>query len=1228
MFYLMKSSAFYDAKECVIMKKGFLSLTVMMIFASTLLWSIEQPVIFVRENTENNGTHLEIFDPTTNNSFQITGSDEFYRISFPVVNEKMGLVGFTEHGKDMKAAVYLFDPESVIPRKAVDNAILEDISPDGQYLLLSSASSSPSLYLFDFETLALEKITQGYTVNSAVYSPDGTFIVFAAMNSSGKMDLYRMNLSDRQITPLVTSADRTEYFPSFTQDGQYLMFMTDRTGQWGVDYLDLETDLRYQANLWGMYPRLSANDVWTVMEKDSQITVGRTTGKEFQTLFDGLMPNWISYEIAGRFIGTESVGDTAGLQNIELIASRKIGVSGGTVDVKGLIQVEIPSGTFDGPERELNIYTSEIENVTGKIFELELSDSPELFSQFVEITIPLDEAEQPEDFFAVDEIEKDVWVIVPSEYDPARHAMTFKTAHFSKKGIISEIGPKQVRKLISGAFGSIGSGIGFVIIAGSAEITLPALGVMVVGGYLLSQTGFMDPAVDKGYELLHGLNRTFVIDDGISVSWVDDPGSPSHLGGEKYLVCVEKETNKILFAVNDKDISPEKRAAAMKAILPFSDYILVNIPKVILELAVEMKVVKNYYKQHGYAVPPETDIWIYKMSTAGGWNGSKLEIDLDYFEAGEKTKASRITVLAHEYWHSVYQYNGYSPEFKWLDECLATSFEGQVNPEGEKIFSQNILPRYEHFYDMYRAEKVAQSLKTGFVFDGETGTDADRIKRGYQLWPWGKYLLATQGHEEIQNLLKGTMKTEMLSSYFENFCKAILIQDFAVDDLIAEDLPFERKKLSYETVSGWSALNVKSFLSNSLLVPGNSGAHLSGGVFRQPVPLSLTMIPFKADNAPAGATLVIRRNVPDEREEYLTVNPSALPDAAGRYRYDAVINDEGILVIPSDWTRNSSLSFNLTIINCAVEENWSEYFGYGQNSIYAYFLKKPEAPQLKEITGKLLFSWEVPDFGYGLSAAHCLSGYHIYLTDEGLKKTVFLMGAGAEKNAIELNYTQLAGYDRIGIASVDKYAKDDNGKALISEINWIPIKMGSGTWVKVDESFGYVFGRDFYDSVEGNENTAEYSTGVNTFKYRITTGSAETLNTNTSVYTGGGETASFKHSWTKLPDNLSPGQMINQVISVMDNGSSGKNAMSLYGSTSFEIIGENPEAVEAGGSLYKNYGSWKAQDSRQFNWTVPEPDYMQLTYPKQNHMKIGITVKSESSELTRGYYTAEYEYRP
>ncbi len=165
--------------------------------------------------------------------------------------------------------------------------------------------------------------------------------------------------------------------------------------------------------------------------------------------------------------------------------------------------------------------------------------------------------------------------------------------------------------------------------------------------------------------------------------------------------------------------------------------------------------------------------------------------------------------------------------------------------------------------------------------------------------------------------------------------------------------------------------------------------------------------------------------------------------------------------------------------------------------------------------------------------------------------------------------------------------------------------------------------------LQGTEASAEHSDRDCGYKYKIGSGTAKTSVTINALNPLNVEVSSFSHSWSEIPDIIKPGQTINQTISVVNNGSSGKHAYLVFGETSIHInLGED-ENVQAGGNLDGNT-NWDNESQKQFTWTVPKPDVFILSDPKKYKFRISIGVSSMASGSyeTSGYYTIEYEYRP
>ncbi|HPG99030.1 MAG TPA: DPP IV N-terminal domain-containing protein, partial [Thermotogota bacterium] len=183
----------------------------------TLSFALSQPLLVVKDSlTKAGNTYLALVLPGKSEEVRLT--EDMFRISFPRVCERTGMIGFTHHTASMKAEIYLIPPGQTKPEKVKDGAILEGFSPDGKYLLYTNASAAPSLWAFDIDTGQETRLTSGLAVSSAAWSPDGQWIAFAVLTSTGRNDLYLMKWSDRSIERLTQTAQIDEYYPVFTSD--------------------------------------------------------------------------------------------------------------------------------------------------------------------------------------------------------------------------------------------------------------------------------------------------------------------------------------------------------------------------------------------------------------------------------------------------------------------------------------------------------------------------------------------------------------------------------------------------------------------------------------------------------------------------------------------------------------------------------------------------------------------------------------------------------------------------------------------------------------------------------------------------------------------------------------------------------------------------------------------------------------------------------------------------
>ncbi len=1207
------------------------SISFLFILISLSLWaySIPDPILFVQDSHEAGGkTFLSLIVPGSSAPLRIT--EDFFRISFPRVCAATGRIGFTHHTQQMRSEIYLIEPNETKPKKIMDNAILEDFSPDGRYILYSAGGAAPSLFQKDLQSGQVRQLTQGQAVSSARWSPNGDTIGYSVLTSGGTNDIYLLQVRDLTTKPLTQTPQIDEFYPLFNHDGRFIAFMSNRTGIWRMEYMDLVEGGHYQSNIQGMYPELSADDEWTVVERSNHIVVSLTSGAEEKVLIAGITPTWIASAAAVRFTGKGIPTDR--------LAEQTVGPQGGTIGKAGVVQVTIPQGFVDAPER-FTIDSASSDLLSGQFFSFQREKDVPVFPQMVEISIIVDPSIDASKIYAVEEINPGLWWVVPSQFDSRSRTLSFQTAHFSKKGFISEISASDVRKVFSSAVGGVTTAGVIIIATGSTAITLPVLGAVAAGSLIFGATEVANPLLDRAYQLYYGLNQSVALGDRFYISWVDNPSHENHLSGSRVLVCIDQKTKKILYMMDDPNLSKEQRIHAMSALFPLAQVELINIPKIIFTLAGEAQWTKHYFEHHKYSVPPSTDIWIYKMPMAGSWDGTKLNVALDYLtNPSEQTTASRRVTFAHEYWHSVYHHNGFKPSYPWLDECLATTFESEVLTDAKKVYDQKILPDYEQFYSMYPADRVALSLRTGLVLDGSEGVDADRTKRGYHLWSFGKFLIHEKGHDAVRSLLNNTMTAPVLSETFSSFAHSILLEERALSDDLTVSITQDQSFMDYRVKSGWPSLTLNAMMAPMIKSLGSSSAAIGGGVLIKPQPLSIHLMRFRDAAPEAPSPLIIRRNQIDSQEEVIALHPQKMDPLTQRRAQSDVIIGEGIVVVPKEWIAsfsNQPVTIPLALVHKRTSQTWSEYFGYGNNPLWAYYLAPPKNLQLTPSQQQLTLRWNPPDFGVGLSSELVLTGYRLYVqkgTSDPIPLSLALVDP--KQQTIQIPTVLVQNYDRLGLASQDIAAKDERGQPLESAIAWVDIHSSKGVWILQSQEFGFIFGKDLWDAETGGSANAVYEDGCFEYKLNMTPSGAKTTVTitasawNCPYWSRKGEISQFNHTWTSLPERLEPGQAISITLGVSNDGSKGNYSPRFTARTAFKVT-HLYEQAEAGGTLGRTQGSltWVDRRENTFVWNVPAPDPSVLSQPNRHPLVIEILITNEGEGKLQGSMVLQYIYR-
>ncbi len=129
-------------------------------------------------------------------------------------------------------------------------------SPDGTRLVYVADSSklefsaSVDLRIYDTTDSSITPLTDdgGALIESAPdWSPDGQSVVFQAHAAeSDTFDIYRISLDGAAPAEKLISSEANDIHPRYSPDGRYILFSSDRAGNWDVYIYDLVTHNTYQ----------------------------------------------------------------------------------------------------------------------------------------------------------------------------------------------------------------------------------------------------------------------------------------------------------------------------------------------------------------------------------------------------------------------------------------------------------------------------------------------------------------------------------------------------------------------------------------------------------------------------------------------------------------------------------------------------------------------------------------------------------------------------------------------------------------------------------------------------------------------------------------------------------------------------------------------------------------------------------------------------------------------
>lgn len=521
-----------------------------------------------------------------------------------------------------------------------------------------------------------------------------------------------------------------------------------------------------------------------------------------------------------------------------VLVTAVVGPRGGTVEAPGVIAIDLPPGAL-GRDEEISIRegtggpgdrgTCFVETRNGGHLDL---DQP--------ATIRIPSFGAKDDVVVFQEIDERTAVGVKPTWSAASESLVFTVNHFSW------LSWGSLQKWA----GYAGGWTVIILVASGGGWTLGTFALHCVVGAAL---GTVEAPMLEHLRQTYGLDAA-VRSPHFSVLYARE--------GKYALGC---RNPSILVRQNDQwsHVSATTVEEARKRYPNAQD--VVGVDPDIGFLVCELETVHKYYSLAGYAPPDHTWVAVWPGSNvAGEWDAGPpghpgfLRIDASMLPAVQR--AERQQTISHEFVHAICDHHGWEGMAPCTEESLTTTMESEI------------FPSCEAFLKNYPWKGCMKFLENGLVASGGPNEGgADSVKRGYWLWPFGKFLLHRMGgHEDVRKYLQGTLDDEMLAVTFKLFVRALFDED-GLPEADADARPLVAETAPFKVPTGWGGYSATSMVSDEPLPWGEADPKSSFGALRR---LSFAMrkvdlkLPrrFRQEEVPL---LVVRRKVPMELEEYL-----------------------------------------------------------------------------------------------------------------------------------------------------------------------------------------------------------------------------------------------------------------------------------------------------------------------------------------------------------------------
>ncbi len=731
-----------------------------------------------------------------------------------------------------------------------------------------------------------------------------------------------------------------------------------------------------------------------------------------------------------------------------ILATRRVGPAGGSVRAASGIRLDFPAGALDA-EAEVVVRRGPTDASGASLLDVTINGARQALDHGVRVSLPMKPGLDSARVHAGLRVGERLWVELPGAYDAREGTLTFETRHFSMLGGLIDTG--TLKWAVGGGIVVVAIAGGGWLIAGSAAAAVKAAGaattldtLAVAAGTLFFGKLIGDAAYDQTRAAVLGLDKVLAV-PGFQILYTDDPKNANAIPTKDWgtVVLDAKSKQFVTFMRGRRDSGEFKNGTR---------YTWIHFPWSVVNLAFELMTVRHYYDKAGYRTRPRTVVYVCEMTGGGdgtrygSWEaaademlGGVLNVNAKLLDSA--SDGARRAMLAHESWHAIAKANGLeNTHAAWVDEAVAWAMEGVV------------FQGTNGFLEQRSWLTTMQELRRGLVLADKE----DVVKRGTFLWPFARYLLHRGGHEEVRDLVSGSLgrSPELLKQHWRGFVRSLLTEEHRLADSYPQDpavTMVDGKPL--EIPSGWGMpTKTRSGLDLNDLAPGpiQPGVANLPASMKKPRPLSLGLFRALAGNPPppidgVPPPLVLRRATPTELEEYAILKPPTGEVSRPRAPDDVRIERRSV-VAPGAWlagTGTKSAMLTAGVVGLSPNDEL-----VAASPLWLYWLDAPRFDRIEPLPDNDLWTrlhWIAPIPGgkgsNALSPQDCYAEYRLLGFDENGKETVLasalkdhLLAPRGGKGHFDVSVVHLQSYAELGLVTIDKAATADDGTPLASPI--------------------------------------------------------------------------------------------------------------------------------------------------------------------------------------------------